>query len=463
MIQSMLAEHSFLSYPIFISGSGRSGTTLMWQLLDGHPELLVWPFECPTYTDINRTQALLGSEQLRVRDYNATLFARSGMGFDRLGEVFDDGTMRYSLAGIDKEAFFRFFEDVAEEKVSRKDYIQLLMLGYYKALKSPPKAPKRFVIKCNEFYLAQMAADFPDYRFVHMTRDPLATYRSMKLYLFHLNQHYPALAYYTRDVFKPSLMYRLKNLLGMDSCVLLHYVAKILASVRFQQRVVDNVQVRHVALEGLQDDAASVMKEMVTFLDIAETESLMHPTVLGEAAEANSVKSRAVGAVQSSKAMQSVDGVMSKTEEEWLRQLVASAAGDKNCSPLRGEQLNQALRSNVQIKRGGVFSNARTPPHDSPASVSATQSRDWARPLPPQGGEGPCSSFISCFKPFPNEFRLFGPDVSRRKPFKTLAVALLLPLFYLKHRVMLMAYRDVRVLEPFMRSVYTECEENPFV
>lgn len=46
----LVKHHDYLNHAVFVVGSGRSGTTLIQSLLDGHPQLLVWPEEYGYYT-----------------------------------------------------------------------------------------------------------------------------------------------------------------------------------------------------------------------------------------------------------------------------------------------------------------------------------------------------------------------------------------------------------------------------
>ena len=64
-------SYSSIKNIIFVLGTGRSGSTLLRSLLDGHPELVVWPFEFSYYSLFEDKWGVIGSNE--VLEFDALL------------------------------------------------------------------------------------------------------------------------------------------------------------------------------------------------------------------------------------------------------------------------------------------------------------------------------------------------------------------------------------------------------
>ncbi|MDJ0508692.1 MAG: sulfotransferase [Crocosphaera sp.] len=162
---------SSIDKPIFIIGCGRSGTTLLFQLLQFHPQL------SPTkgYPD--------GEDHLNWLEYgNCRL---SGFGHPDVGE----GTTGIS------ECLHMNRDDVTPEIVQR-----MSSYYYYEVLQEDPH--KRVLTKCPHLSnkLDYVLGIFPEAKFIHIIRDCLPVVASwMKV----IDQFYPHLLVYLPETEYP--------------------------------------------------------------------------------------------------------------------------------------------------------------------------------------------------------------------------------------------------------------------
>lgn len=328
-LAELISQHPFLEKPIIISGTGRSGTTLLSQLLDSHPDLLVWPFEFPLYACLNIAEASNQHSLTTVRDYHEVMMARNKQSFDHFGQHFDGHLVNYSLESIDVEKFFALINEYIDEPVTRKQYIQLLNLAFYQA-QSSIKEPTYFVMKTNEFFLQHMSHDFPDFTFINMLRDPVETYLSQKKYYASMSAKHPLLSYYTKDPFLPARQAQLESVFRFDSCLLLRHAVRNMASIRCKTIYKDAPNYVHLSLEELQRDSQEVIEKLTDFLKIPFHESLLSPTVLGQKAVANMTSQKVTGEVVANQNYVKKDLHASFYELYWLKSLLAL---DQNKKP----------------------------------------------------------------------------------------------------------------------------------
>ncbi|MGH8231205.1 MAG: sulfotransferase family protein [Steroidobacteraceae bacterium] len=176
--------------PVFICGVHRSGTTLMRDLLDGHPALSVLPAEGTFYTNPPRrhagTHALLpafGCEWLRrlVNPSNQPPFWL---------------LVRSSSRGSPYVEFARAFTawaPLVEASFGRDAAcwpLLAVMLAYSSSLSHGiPPTMQRWAEKTptNERFIDRLLREFPEARVLHLVRDPLAVFasrKSMELYTY---------------------------------------------------------------------------------------------------------------------------------------------------------------------------------------------------------------------------------------------------------------------------------------
>lgn len=153
----------------FIAGPARSGTTLLTALLDGHPDLLVFPEETAYFPTV-RTK--YGARSRREQfDYLTT---------GTLANVLFGGACKWGkrdYSHFSTAGFRRRFEQRAFDPANaRRDLLVLLLETYAEILDRPLGSVRRWVEKtpANRDHLDAIFARFPQARVLLTLRDPRA-------------------------------------------------------------------------------------------------------------------------------------------------------------------------------------------------------------------------------------------------------------------------------------------------
>lgn len=275
--------------PIFLTGCARSGTTLFARLLDGHPDVLVFPIELkyfryrdtPTDYPTMRLARLSGPRDV-VRAVAESDYVRPFF-----GEKDEIGGREEVIAAVRSTIDTRRFRDV----LGRDDLIAthadgvvhfFRALGTALGLSEDQIQRLRFVEKTpyQEENVDEIRDWFPDASFVHLVRNPYAVMVSerkrgaaehMKLHAAAMQQSSLARAI------------RNKEALG-DRYLIIRY-------------------------EDLVGDPGRVMIESARFLGLSEHPTLTEPTILGRPWHGNS------------SAGQRLVGISTAAAERWKTQI----------------------------------------------------------------------------------------------------------------------------------------------
>jgi hypothetical protein len=158
--------------PIFICGHPKSGTTLLTALLDGHPQILVFPEETyylkkvcqqPKFSVSSGTEYLLTESQC-----------------NKLSLTCGDGLMgNYDYSDFDYNTFKeRFLNNLNDGRQTHGDVLESLVSAY--AYETHQSGKKYWVEKSpgNERYLHLPLSWFSDMRAIYLVRDPRDVYTS---------------------------------------------------------------------------------------------------------------------------------------------------------------------------------------------------------------------------------------------------------------------------------------------
>lgn len=262
----------FINCPVFLCGAMKSGTTLLLELLDGHPELVVLPGD--SYF-IRRTTK---SDPPR---------------YEELQEAWDGWVKRmvnptgqepFWILGSEIDSYIRFRQylqywyDIMP--ASWRSSIVSVVLSYWCANPSRPYTPKKWVEKTpgNEFKVHEILNLFPNSYFIHIIRNPMENMASLKkLYKTRNWEWHPYdIAAMIHNSYKLSIDNQKK--IGKDRYYVLSY-------------------------EDLIKDYKAKIYDIASFLQIEWNETLLQPTVNSFPANANSMyKDRqAKGIVKKSK------------------------------------------------------------------------------------------------------------------------------------------------------------------
>lgn len=244
---------------LFLCGYMKCGTTLLLQLLDGHPELVVLPgdgwFMGRRYLDCDDAAVRYKKE---FRDHwLARIINPTGQSpFWLFGEEVED----YSAFVNHYEEWFKLLDD------KQRGHMMSTVLAYCSANPQKPAGPKLWVEKTpgNEFEIERILNFFPQARFLHIVRDPRENFASLKR------------LYQTRNWDWRQMSIAKK--IG-ESC----------AKAVFNQKELGKDRYLVLQYEKLTEDPERTLKKIQNFLGIAWTDSLLIPTVNGRNAQANTM------------------------------------------------------------------------------------------------------------------------------------------------------------------------------
>jgi hypothetical protein len=147
----------------FVCGHRKSGTTLLANLLDGHPQLAVYP------VDLVLLYAYFPDF---IRKYSDPAERRARL--ERI--LFADLRQRLDAALLDVDALARgFFDGLRDDDLGRASILIGRLMAAFQSVSGGTVETTRwglFKETSVEIYAAEMLAWFPDARFIHLVRDP---------------------------------------------------------------------------------------------------------------------------------------------------------------------------------------------------------------------------------------------------------------------------------------------------
>lgn len=245
--------------PIFICGHAKSGTSLLVNLLDGHPALVTMPGDSHAVHVSQQYAANTSTELDAWRFYWLT----------RL--INPTGQKPFWLLGTADEPYATFWAYLhywrAECAGQEAAPFLAVVLAYFCANPQRPDAPTAWVAKtpANEYRVETLLRQYPTARFLHVVRNPFANLVSMK----RLSTFRSGRAYTLRSA------YRIRHSMAQG--------------VRNQKQL-GGERYRFIQYEDLVADPEASLRDVAAWLDIAFDESLLSPTVNGLPATANSMK-----------------------------------------------------------------------------------------------------------------------------------------------------------------------------
>lgn len=254
--------------PAFVIASGRSGSTLLRSLLDGHPDLAVWPFEFSYYSHWERE--IGGSTERRpVRELLRTFEPLEFRNFD--GYSADLGDRTYQFEPEKVQAFRDRLGRQGDATANRKEFLELVMAAFAEAF-AGGRAPRMWVLTINQ-PTDHLVEDFPGAPVLAAIRHPIHTYVSAKRYYF-----------------------KAADLTGVDRCAVYRpgaansafrlglletSVAPIIHTYEWMRRWSGRVRMLPVRLERIQTATEATMREVAAFLGIAYDPILARATLTG--------------------------------------------------------------------------------------------------------------------------------------------------------------------------------------
>jgi hypothetical protein len=248
---------SLVQHPVFVCGVHRSGTTLVRNLLDGHPRLVVLPSEGTYYTNLEHQLQQLPQD--RWANYLGTEWLR------RLANPINQAP--YWLRGrtntdtspyVDFARYLLSWWQILPHTAGTTWPHQAIMLAY--ASSTNNLGAKLWVDKTptNERFIERIWEEFPSARIIHVVREPVATLTS-------------------RRVMEPAIALRLA----------LKFL-RVSYQIAIEESAFNDGKYLLLKYEQLCDNPGAVINELTDFLEIENSDSLTNATVAGIAAKANS-------------------------------------------------------------------------------------------------------------------------------------------------------------------------------
>ena len=285
-IKDTIKANPYLEYPIFAFGSGRCGSTLFRTLVDNHPQILCWPFEFGYYT-IYKDALEYFPEPHKVSDL-FKYFNKVGV-FQHIGRDYDGdlGSRKYFTDSIQSDRFFDIMNTYSSERVSRKEFLQLIMYAYKKSFSTMVKPLRWFATLT--LPSSESFSDFPRCKAVVLTRNPIDTYVSVKRFYFR------GAEVSGRDkcsVYRPGAANRRSRWGLLETAV-----SPILTTFQWLDRNRDDLRVMQLFMEALRNNPEKSMRSFSNFCGIDYSSSFLHPTFLGKPHYSNLSSAKSSGGV----------------------------------------------------------------------------------------------------------------------------------------------------------------------
>lgn len=299
--------------PVFLCGAPRSGTTLLFRLLDGHPEL-----------NASRDEHLLLDHFARLRpEDRARFFARDWPSHPDVVAYHGSGDFQMAnpswetTVGDPIEGFMeRFLEAMQGAEPSLRE----LYMTFWSAL-GGSDAGSRMVDKrplSNEVHALEIAEAFPGARFIHILRDPRTRYLSEKMRRLRRSLT-------GRKVYRSSA----ESPLSFSHALAVNSAASMALAQR-NVRTLGSDRYLVITYEGLMDAPEQTMRSVASFLDLEWTDDLTRQTAGGKDYGGNSTFAEAGSDIQSlhNKRLKRYEKSIS-TPEKWVV--------DAICGPIAAE------------------------------------------------------------------------------------------------------------------------------
>lgn len=248
--------------PVVVCGFMKSGTTLLLELLDGHPELIVLPGD---------------RHMMNAREDERRRITRDAYWIPAL--VNSRGQAPYWFLGEDDAAYGEFASYLEHALGTLPDDARGRFLAFVVALHcaNPRRAPRprAWVEKTpeNEFHVDRIVRWFPRARFIHLVRHPLENLASLKL------------------------LFRQRADMGWKPWSAATTARKLARSIRSagDNRRRLGADRYHVARYEDLAETEPRMRDVARFLGIGWDEALLTPTMNGVPSQPNSMRRDRLG------------------------------------------------------------------------------------------------------------------------------------------------------------------------
>ena len=243
---------SLNDHPVFICGSMKSGTTLLTQLLDSHPDLFVMPGDSGFIATREKWQ------RSEFRD-----IARHWV--HRL--INPTGKRPFWFMGKEKERFESFLQKLRRNLEGDRHTVFSCVVQALAGVLTDPDAPPRYWVEKNphnELHAESLLEEFPGAKFIHILRDPLENIASL--------ERNAKVRGWTSTPFQRA-----------------HELKKLFAAARQNRTSLGAARYHVLRYEELVSTPESTLRELCHFLDIPYRDSMLIPTEAGKEGMSNSM------------------------------------------------------------------------------------------------------------------------------------------------------------------------------
>lgn len=262
--------YDVMESPLIICGFMKSGTTLLTQLLDNHPELNVMPGDSRMFDSVRKDQGFKCVQHLKIpKSSDQEAWKRYW-----LSRVINPtGQQPFWIFGTEEEPYINFLQYIDYWKNSLPDHPRTpflsVVLAYFCANPKRPLYPKFWVEKTpnNENYAEEILELFPKARFLHIIRNPITNLPSVVKLSAHRWERAHSTVTFAKQI-NTSFTSAIKNqeLLGEDRYYILQY-------------------------ESLTESPNSVLGQLIERFGLENTTVIFTPTTNGYHAISNSMYS----------------------------------------------------------------------------------------------------------------------------------------------------------------------------
>lgn len=250
----------FKNNPIFICGHRKSGTTLMLNSLDSHPELSVFPVDSNffyKYYPVCETEKYSKNKKISVMING--IIANLENDLDKFSKK-DRDDIKFNITEFKKD----FLSLVEKTEYQPKDMLISLALAFkknYLNLSTQTKWVEKTT--STEIYAMDVFKWFPHAKFIHIVRDPRDNWASLKS---GWNKRYKK--------FNDSKERLLQSLI--DRCKIGMEFAK------YNQILFGKERYKVIRYEDLTTSPDTTLKDVSKFLKIQFNEIMLKPTIFGK-------------------------------------------------------------------------------------------------------------------------------------------------------------------------------------
>jgi hypothetical protein len=247
--------------PIFILGAHKSGTSLLRSLFDGHPDLFVVPIEDHVFRHLGYPISYPYQYQ-NSKEYSEEEIKDNFLKWinccNSSNDKFADSIAK-DIFNVDE--FVKLIN--SKNELVTKELITIYFRAIQASLELDVNAERRIVTKSveNAEFAIDLAIMFPDAKFIHIFRNPYASFVALRKYKTK-NGNYP-------------LLHKPLQALRHDYYFL-----------ERNKRLIENYLV--LDYDNLVLDSVKTIEELSVFLEIEFNESLLTPTFLNKTWHGNS-------------------------------------------------------------------------------------------------------------------------------------------------------------------------------